>query len=98
MPTKATWLLDEMGVRADRRTFDWAERGADLDYGLTGEEVTAKGTTTRWNAVFPQLPTIDQWHERQFHKERAAAVKEAAWREQSTRKDSSVVDEKTGGA
>lgn len=88
MPTKATWLLDEMGVRADRRTFDWAERGADLEYGLTGEEVAAKGKTARWNAVFPQLPTIDQWHETELQKQRAAAMKEATWRGQSTRKES----------
>lgn len=33
MPTKANRLLDQLGVREDRRLFAYCKPGADLDYG-----------------------------------------------------------------
>jgi methionyl-tRNA synthetase len=33
MPNKANLLLDQLGVRHERRTFAWCKPGADLEYG-----------------------------------------------------------------
>lgn len=59
MPTKAAMLLDEMNVHPDRRALSWAERGADLEYGLSPDENAAKGKVNRWDTIFPPLATAD---------------------------------------
>lgn len=41
IPSKATRLLDEIKVRPERRTLEWAKYGADTDYGLTREDRAA---------------------------------------------------------
>jgi methionyl-tRNA synthetase len=53
MPNRASTLLDHLGVRHDRRTFEWCKPGADLDYGepMVDLGVGYKGT------LFPPLPS-----------------------------------------
>jgi methionyl-tRNA synthetase len=53
MPNKANLLLDMLGVHPDRRTFEWCQPGADLEYGQPMVElgVGHKGV------LFPPLPS-----------------------------------------
>jgi methionyl-tRNA synthetase len=53
MPNKAHTLLDQLGVREDRRSFAYCKPGADLDYGTPLVELgqAHKGV------LFPPLPS-----------------------------------------
>jgi methionyl-tRNA synthetase len=51
MPHKARMLLDQLGVRESRRTFEYCNVGGDLDYGLPMVGL-GKG---REGALFPPL-------------------------------------------
>ncbi|KAF2832110.1 hypothetical protein CC86DRAFT_366002 [Ophiobolus disseminans] len=53
MPNKANLLLDQLGVRHDRRTFDWCKPGADLEYG---EPMIELGVGYS-GVLFPPLPS-----------------------------------------
>lgn len=55
MPSKAARLLDEMGVKPERRTVAFASVGADVDYG-TGP---AAGITKKWDTIFPPTPSAE---------------------------------------
>lgn len=55
MPNKCARLLDEMGVRPDRRTVAFATTGADDEYG-TG---AAEGITKKWDTIFPPTPSAE---------------------------------------
>ena len=57
MPSKAARLLDEMQVRPERRTMDWATYGGDTDYGLTGEQLDSLGRVQSWETIFPPVPS-----------------------------------------
>lgn len=51
MPNKAVQLLDQLGVRKDRRTFEYCVVGGDLEYGVPLVEL-GKGYE---GALFPPL-------------------------------------------
>lgn len=51
MPTKASLLLDMLGVKENRRTCDWTAFAADLEYGVSRME-TGRGIA---NTLFPPL-------------------------------------------
>lgn len=54
MPVKMGELLDVLGVRAERRTFDFAGLRKDFDYGTPEKpELLKKG---KWAALFPPPP------------------------------------------
>lgn len=55
MPTKAVELLDILGVGHGRRTFEYAQLGADGDYGLP---MKPPGKS-KDGGLFPQLPVED---------------------------------------
>ncbi|KAM0328508.1 hypothetical protein ACHAQA_004915 [Verticillium albo-atrum] len=57
MPGKMAEMLDILGVPAERRTFDWAAFGGDLDYGVR----TAPGALPRgkWTGLFPPAVATD---------------------------------------
>jgi methionyl-tRNA synthetase len=52
MPTKASELLDMIGVDPSRRTFDDAMVGSDTTYGEAKISI-GKGA---WDGLFPPLP------------------------------------------
>ncbi|SPN98987.1 related to METHIONYL-TRNA SYNTHETASE, mitochondrial [Cephalotrichum gorgonifer] len=55
MPDRATEALDRLGVAAERRTFEYAVKGADDSYGAKPEGVVdARG---REASLFPPLPS-----------------------------------------
>lgn len=53
MPNKASLLLDQLGVHADRRTLEWCKPGADLEYG---EPMVSLGVGHK-GVLFPPLPS-----------------------------------------
>jgi methionyl-tRNA synthetase len=55
MPSKTARLLDEMGVKPERRTIAFTSVGADVDYG-TGP---AAGITKKWDTIFPPTPSAE---------------------------------------
>jgi methionyl-tRNA synthetase len=55
MPNKANLLLDQLGVRPDRRTFAWCKPGADLEYGEPMVDLDSKQP----NLLFPPLTSND---------------------------------------
>ncbi|KJZ74989.1 hypothetical protein HIM_05475 [Hirsutella minnesotensis 3608] len=59
MPTKAKLLLDELGVRADRRTVDFAHPGKDADYGTEAQPGPADARIKKWETIFPPTPNGD---------------------------------------
>jgi methionyl-tRNA synthetase len=54
MPSKANFLLDQLGVRPDRRTFEWCKPGMDLEYG---ESMVPLGIGKAEGVLFPRLPS-----------------------------------------
>lgn len=54
IPVKAARLLDMLGVSRDRRTLDWAEMGADDDFGRATDGDAIKGRSLK-NILFPAL-------------------------------------------
>lgn len=52
MPTKASLLLDMMGVDESKRTFDHAFLGRDKTYG----EPKSPVGNSKWDSLFPPLP------------------------------------------
>jgi methionyl-tRNA synthetase len=55
MPNKAKMLLDQLGVHANRRTFEWCKPAADLEYG---EPMVPLGRKTE-GVLFPPLQSDD---------------------------------------
>jgi methionyl-tRNA synthetase len=51
MPNKANLLLDQLGVRHDRRTLAWCKPGVDLEYGEPMVELGVKYA----GVLFPPL-------------------------------------------
>lgn len=56
MPSRASDALDRLGVRADRRTFEFAVRGADGEYGMSAARPEGKGPE---GSLFPPLPSSE---------------------------------------
>jgi hypothetical protein len=57
MPSKMTRLLNDLAVREDRRTLEYAVLGADREYGADPMKREAGPRVEKWNTIFP--PTID---------------------------------------
>lgn len=57
MPLRASDALDRLGVRASRRTTEYAVRGADGEYGMsTAPRPEGKGAE---GSLFPPLPSSE---------------------------------------
>ena len=67
MPTKAGELLDGLGVKPERRTVEFAAKGADLEYGVaplqpqklgdSGKKIDPKPNA--WASLFPPVSGIE---------------------------------------
>ncbi|CAH0040658.1 unnamed protein product [Clonostachys solani] len=56
MPTKAGRLLDELNVKPERRTIQWAVRGTDDSYGFSPTDLGVMEKVQSWNTIFPPTP------------------------------------------
>ncbi|OAA41634.1 methionyl-tRNA synthetase [Metarhizium rileyi] len=56
MPTKASLLLTELGVRVDRRTIEFAFKGRDAEYGTEAKTGDAAARLKKWDTIFPPTP------------------------------------------
>ena len=56
MPTKAAVLLDELGVKPERRTIEFAHMGKDTEYGTPAGPAKDRRRTKKWDTVFPPTP------------------------------------------
>lgn len=54
MPDRAADALDRLGVRAERRTLDFAIKGADAEYGVSFKDTEGRGAP---GSLFPPLDT-----------------------------------------
>ncbi|KAL6830995.1 tRNA synthetases class I (M) domain-containing protein [Trichoderma sp. SZMC 28015] len=59
MPTKASELLDALGVRPDRRTVEFAVKGKDADYGTESTPAEPAPRMSKWDTIFPPTPSAD---------------------------------------
>ncbi|EGR49338.1 uncharacterized protein TRIREDRAFT_124319 [Trichoderma reesei QM6a] len=59
MPTKASELLDALGVRPDRRTVEFAAKGKDADYGTESKPVEPAPRMSKWDTLFPPTPSAE---------------------------------------
>ncbi|POR38103.1 Putative methionine--tRNA ligase, mitochondrial [Tolypocladium paradoxum] len=59
MPTKASELLNELGVKPERRTVQYARKGKDVDYGTEAQPSSDKGRTKKWDTIFPPTPNAN---------------------------------------
>ncbi|KKP01386.1 hypothetical protein THAR02_06501 [Trichoderma harzianum] len=59
MPTKASELLDALGVRPDRRTVEFAVKGKDADYGTESTPAEPSPRMSKWDTIFPPTPSAD---------------------------------------
>jgi methionyl-tRNA synthetase len=58
MPTKAETLLDNLGVKPERRTIEFARKGADLEYG-TPPLTTNNIKPDAYKSLFPPVAAVD---------------------------------------
>ncbi|KYK57244.1 methionyl-tRNA synthetase [Drechmeria coniospora] len=59
MPTKATELLDELGVKPERRTVQYAHKGKDADYGTAAGRSQDAPRIKKWDTLFPPTPSAN---------------------------------------
>lgn len=59
MPTKAALLLNELGVKEDRRTIDFAVKGKDVDYGTEAKTGDPAARLKKWDTIFPPTPNAN---------------------------------------
>ena len=59
MPTKASVLLNELGVGQDRRTIEFAAKGKDADYGSAAATGDPGSRTKKWDTIFPPTPNAN---------------------------------------
>ncbi|KAL7893779.1 tRNA synthetases class I (M) domain-containing protein [Trichoderma sp. TUCIM 5745] len=59
MPTKASELLDALGVRPDRRTVEFAAKGKDADYGTESKPAEPVPRMSKWDTLFPPTASAD---------------------------------------
>jgi hypothetical protein len=55
MPTKASELLDSLGVAKEKRSYEFAVLGADGSYGSDNEEGKVRKIKDKWGTLFPPL-------------------------------------------
>jgi methionyl-tRNA synthetase len=58
MPTKASLVLDQLGVKPEKRTLEYAAMGKDLEYGIERPDARL-AFQKRWDALFPPAPSTD---------------------------------------
>lgn len=56
MPTKASELLNGLGVKSERRTVEFAAKGKDDQYGTESKPADAVARTKKWDTLFPPTP------------------------------------------
>ncbi|KAL6807394.1 tRNA synthetases class I (M) domain-containing protein [Trichoderma sp. SZMC 28013] len=59
MPTKASELLDALGVRPDRRTVEFAVKGKDANYGTESTPAEPAPRMSKWDTIFPPTASAD---------------------------------------
>ncbi|KAK5993862.1 Methionyl-tRNA synthetase [Cladobotryum mycophilum] len=59
MPTKAKELLDELKISPNRRTLQFASKGADPDYAIGTKPTGVVPRTDKWESIFPPAPNPD---------------------------------------
>lgn len=59
MPTKAEKLLDGLGVKAERRTIEFARKDADLEYG-TSPLPTKSTRPDAFATLFPPVAAVEE--------------------------------------
>ncbi|KAK6453195.1 methionyl-tRNA synthetase [Trichoderma asperellum] len=59
MPTKASELLDALGVRPDRRTLEFAAKDKDADYGTESKPAEPVPRMSKWDTLFPPTASAD---------------------------------------
>ncbi|KAH6987927.1 tRNA synthetases class I (M)-domain-containing protein [Ilyonectria sp. MPI-CAGE-AT-0026] len=62
MPSKAAELLNGLGVKPERRTIEFAEKGKDLDFGVAAQLTTNRArdrATAQWESLFPPVPGVE---------------------------------------
>lgn len=62
MPSKAAELLNGLGVKPERRTIEFAEKGKDLDFGVVAQLTTNRArdrATAQWESLFPPVPGVE---------------------------------------
>ncbi|KID91880.1 methionyl-tRNA synthetase [Metarhizium guizhouense ARSEF 977] len=59
MPTKASLLLNELGVREDRRTLEFASKGKDPEYGTEAQTGDSAARLKKWDTIFPPTPNAN---------------------------------------
>lgn len=59
MPSKATIILDELAVRPERRTLQWAAHGADTQYGRSRDDPLSQTRVVPWDSVFPPVASLN---------------------------------------
>lgn len=67
MPSKAGELLDNLGVKPDRRTVEFAQKGKDLEYGHSSEATQEDRSAAKWASLFPPVPGVDLPDEEAMH-------------------------------
>ncbi|KOS17057.1 putative methionine--tRNA ligase [Escovopsis weberi] len=60
MPTKARELLDSLAVSPERRTLEFARKGADAHYGAGTKAASPVPRTNKWETLFPPVPSPDE--------------------------------------
>ncbi|KAH7165723.1 tRNA synthetases class I (M)-domain-containing protein [Dactylonectria macrodidyma] len=62
MPTKSAELLDGLGVKPERRTIEFAEKGKDLDFGTPSKKIpnwTRSRADAQYDSLFPPVPGVE---------------------------------------
>ncbi|KAM0453837.1 hypothetical protein ACHAPV_008775 [Trichoderma viride] len=59
MPTKASELLDALGVGPDKRTIEFAAKGKDADYGTESKPAEPAPRMSKWDTIFPPTASAD---------------------------------------
>ncbi|KAF4969989.1 hypothetical protein FSARC_2892 [Fusarium sarcochroum] len=59
MPTKATELLDGLGVKPERRTVEFAAKDTDLEYGVAPIKKEDGVKPYAFEAIFPPVPGVE---------------------------------------
>lgn len=59
MPSKSELLLNELGVKEDRRTLEYASKGEDADYGTDAKTGDPAARLKKWDTIFPPTPNAN---------------------------------------
>ena len=59
MPEKCAMLLNELGVKPERRTVEWAQKGKDLEYGANVLRPSSGHGDAAFESLFPPVPAAE---------------------------------------